>query len=282
MTMAISKAVEAGRRPSSAPHRQHQRQRRGVRSAGRADLRGPRTDRQDRPRQAGAGAGARRAAARGRRQLRRLPDAGPRPGRTLTGDAGQQRQSGPDRGPEDRVLRDLRRARRRPGHPLPAGRQRRQHHGVLEGLQGVRAAAGHAMLGFQAAGAAPIVRRSGGGEADDDRHGDPHRQSGLLGVRARRPRRERRGHRSGQRPADPCRRTSCWPRAKASSSSRRAPRAWRDCCRRGPKAVFDAGLRVVCTVTGHGLKDPDWAITGAAKPVKILPDVDAAASQLGL
>ena len=46
--------------------------------------------------------------------------------------------------------------------------------------------------------------------------------------------------------------------------------------------VFDAGERVVCTVTGHGLKDPDWAITGAAKPVKILPDVDAAASQLGL
>ena len=48
------------------------------------------------------------------------------------------------------------------------------------------------------------------------------------------------------------------------------------------EGVFDAGLRVVCTVTGHGLKDPDWAITGAAKPVKIQPDVDAAANQLGL
>ena len=48
------------------------------------------------------------------------------------------------------------------------------------------------------------------------------------------------------------------------------------------EGVFDAGLRVVCTVTGHGLKDPDWAISGAAKPVKIAPDVDAAARQLGL
>ena len=48
------------------------------------------------------------------------------------------------------------------------------------------------------------------------------------------------------------------------------------------EGVFDAGLRVVCTVTGHGLKDPDWAISGAAKPVKISPDVEAAARQLGL
>jgi threonine synthase len=48
------------------------------------------------------------------------------------------------------------------------------------------------------------------------------------------------------------------------------------------EGVFDAGLRVVCTVTGHGLKDPDWAISGAAKPVKIPPDVDAAARSLGL
>jgi threonine synthase len=35
-------------------------------------------------------------------------------------------------------LRDRRRPRRRPGHPLPAGRQCRQHHGLLEGLPGVR------------------------------------------------------------------------------------------------------------------------------------------------
>jgi threonine synthase len=43
-----------------------------------------------------------------------------------------------------------------------------------------------------------------------------------------------------------------------------------------------AGERVVCTVTGNGLKDPDWAITGAAKPTQVPPDAQVAAARLGL
>jgi threonine synthase len=43
-----------------------------------------------------------------------------------------------------------------------------------------------------------------------------------------------------------------------------------------------AGQRVVCTVTGNGLKDPDWAISGAAKPETIRPTVAGAAEALGL
>jgi threonine synthase len=46
--------------------------------------------------------------------------------------------------------------------------------------------------------------------------------------------------------------------------------------------TLDAGLRVVCTVTGHGLKDPEWAISGAPVPVTIPVDVTAAADALGL
>jgi threonine synthase len=46
--------------------------------------------------------------------------------------------------------------------------------------------------------------------------------------------------------------------------------------------TLDAGLRVVCTVTGHGLKDPEWAISGAPVPVTIPVDVAAAADALGL
>jgi threonine synthase len=46
--------------------------------------------------------------------------------------------------------------------------------------------------------------------------------------------------------------------------------------------TLDAGLRVVCTVTGHGLKDPEWAISGAPVPVTIPSDVTAAADALGL
>ncbi|MDQ1726107.1 MAG: threonine synthase, partial [Frankiaceae bacterium] len=42
------------------------------------------------------------------------------------------------------------------------------------------------------------------------------------------------------------------------------------------------GSRIVCTVTGNGLKDPEWAIAGAPKPVQIQPKVDQAAEALGL
>jgi threonine synthase len=42
------------------------------------------------------------------------------------------------------------------------------------------------------------------------------------------------------------------------------------------------GERVVCTVTGNGLKDPDWAISGAARPETIPPTVAGAAEALGL
>jgi threonine synthase len=39
---------------------------------------------------------------------------------------------------------------------------------------------------------------------------------------------------------------------------------------------------VVCTVTGHGLKDPDWAVATAPAPVTIPPDPLAAADALDL
>ncbi|MEO6702646.1 MAG: pyridoxal-phosphate dependent enzyme, partial [Jatrophihabitantaceae bacterium] len=39
---------------------------------------------------------------------------------------------------------------------------------------------------------------------------------------------------------------------------------------------------VVCTVTGNGLKDPEWAISGAPAPITIPVDANAAAVQLGL
>ncbi len=45
---------------------------------------------------------------------------------------------------------------------------------------------------------------------------------------------------------------------------------------------LEPGQRVVCTVTGNGLKDPDWAISGAPAPVTIPVDAGAAAAQLGL
>jgi threonine synthase len=47
-------------------------------------------------------------------------------------------------------------------------------------------------------------------------------------------------------------------------------------------ANLPRGRRVVCTVTGNGLKDPDWALAGAPPPVRIPADPAAAAAQLEL
>jgi threonine synthase len=44
----------------------------------------------------------------------------------------------------------------------------------------------------------------------------------------------------------------------------------------------ERGSRVVCTVTGNGLKDPDWALAGAPAPTRVPVDVAALAGALGL
>jgi threonine synthase len=39
---------------------------------------------------------------------------------------------------------------------------------------------------------------------------------------------------------------------------------------------------VVCTITGNGLKDPDWALSGAPAPMTVPVDAAAAAAAVGL
>ncbi len=46
--------------------------------------------------------------------------------------------------------------------------------------------------------------------------------------------------------------------------------------------LLDPGQVVVCTVTGHGLKDPQWAIDGAPTPRTVAVDARATAQLLGL
>jgi threonine synthase len=48
------------------------------------------------------------------------------------------------------------------------------------------------------------------------------------------------------------------------------------------EGLIQPGSRVVCTLTGNGLKDPDWAISGAPTPTIVQVDAHAAASALGL
>jgi threonine synthase len=43
-----------------------------------------------------------------------------------------------------------------------------------------------------------------------------------------------------------------------------------------------SGATIVCVLTGHGLKDPEWAITGAAHPPTVPAEAEAVAEELGL
>jgi len=42
------------------------------------------------------------------------------------------------------------------------------------------------------------------------------------------------------------------------------------------------GASVVCVLTGHGLKDPEWAISGAGHPPSVPAETNAVAAELGL
>jgi threonine synthase len=48
------------------------------------------------------------------------------------------------------------------------------------------------------------------------------------------------------------------------------------------EGALERGSTVVCILTGHGLKDPVWAIAGAAHPAGVPADADAVAAELGL
>lgn len=45
---------------------------------------------------------------------------------------------------------------------------------------------------------------------------------------------------------------------------------------------IEKGATVVCILTGHGLKDPDWAIAGAPRPHRVRADMDSILEHLDL
>jgi threonine synthase len=52
--------------------------------------------------------------------------------------------------------------------------------------------------------------------------------------------------------------------------------------RAAASGAIPVGSRVVCTITGNGLKDPDWALSGAPAPTTVPVDAAACAAALGL
>ena len=118
------------------------------------------------------------------------------------------------------------------------------------------------MFGFQAAGSAPIVRghvvKDPETIASAIRIGNP--ASWELATRgARRHRRLLRRHRRRAHPrgaSHPLRRGRHLRRAGLGDQRRRSARA-------GEAGAIPKGATVVLTVTGHGLKDPQWALRNA-------------------
>ena len=133
-------------------------------------------------------------------------------------------------------------------------------------------AAPRACSGGRPAGAAPIVR----GEpvlhpetiATAIQIGNPASWEGAIDG----PRRVGRAHRRGHRRADPRGLPHARRPTRAASSSRRRRRRWPGCSQPRPTDCSRADDVVVCTVTGHGLKDPQRAIA----EVQVGEPVDAA------
>ena len=271
MTCAVSAAVREGARGGHLRlHRQHRGLRRRLCGARRADGRGDRARGQDRHGQAGPGAHARRA----RGQLARAtsivrssscassPIAIPI---ALVNSVNAFRLEGQ----KTARLRDPRRDRRdrRAVHP---GRERRQHDRVLEGVPGGGVRAADARLPGGGRGAAGARRAR-------SRTPRPWRaRSGSATRRAGRRRWARScgssgGDRRRQRRRDPRRLAPARRRARACSASPlRRPR-WPACC----ATARATPQRVVCVLTGHGLKDPQTALDHAGAVVPCEAELDA-------
>jgi threonine synthase len=153
--------------------------------------------------------------------------------------------------------------------------------GYQEYLRDGRSTQAPRMFGFQASGAAPIVT------------GEPVRQPQTIATAIRI------GNPASWLQAEQARDESGG--LISSVTDREILAAYRILAR--DEAVFgelassasvagllrshDAGLippgsRVVCTITGNGLKDPDWALSGAPSPAIISADSGAAAAALRL
>ena len=202
--------------------------------------------------------------------------------------AGQLGQPGPARGPEDRVVRDRRLPRRRPRLPPAAGRQRRQHLGVLARLHRSTSTSAWPPASRGCAASRPRARRrwSPASRSPTRRPGRPRSGSATRprGSSPRRPRDESDGRfravsddqiLAAQRELAARDGVFVEPASAAGIAGLLADVAAGDSY---------AGSTVVVTVTGHGLKDTATALEGFGPLVESVVDADvtAAAAAAGL
>ena len=168
-----------------------------------------------------------------------------------------------------------------------AGRQRREHLGLLAWLHPVRGGRqGHpdpAHVGLPGGGGGAAGARSPGARSRDRGHRDPDRQPGLGAPGAGRPRRVARADRGGHRRADP-RRPGLPGRREGIFVEPASAAGVAGLLAKHERGEVDSGLQIVVTVTGHGLKDIDTALSGRG-PVQaevVAAELDAVAAVCGL
>ena len=186
----------------------------------------------------------------------------------LPGAPRQLGQPRPHRGPEDRRVRGRRGARRRPRLPLRPGRQRRQLHRLPPRLQrGARSAAQPRSCRACSASRPRAAPRSCSARSSSTPRPSPARSASATPPRGSSPstarERQRRLLRRDQRRRRSSRPTASSRPRSASSSSPPPPSASPDCSSAPRRARSPRAPRVVLTVTGHGLKDPQWALRTA-------------------
>ena len=137
------------------------------------------------------------------------------------------------------------------------------------------------MLGFQAAGAAPLVLGRQVDRSRDRRNRHPHRRPGERGEGAARPGRVRWAHRHRRPTRRSSPRSATSPAWRACSASRRPRHPWRGCASSPPLGRIDPGATIVCVLTGHGLKDPDTAQRMIEPPLAAAPTVTDVRRVLG-
>ena len=136
------------------------------------------------------------------------------------------------------------------------------------------------MLGFQAAGAAPLVLGHTVSHpetiATAIRIGQP-----ASGDKALRARDESGGRIEAVTDEQTSRLTATSPAWRASSASLPVPPRWRASGCWSPRGPSIPGATIVCVLTGHGLKDPDTAGRLVEPPISAPPSASGVRAVLG-
>ncbi|MGH2703619.1 MAG: threonine synthase [Actinomycetota bacterium] len=137
-----------------------------------------------------------------------------------------------------------------------------------------------AMFGFQAEGAAPIVRGHPIAEprtiATAIRIGNPASWEGATAAAS-----ESGGQIRAVRDKDILEAYRLLAHEEGLFSELASAASVAGLLKLAAEGVFERGKVAVCVLTGHGLKDPDWAIAGAPTPPLVEPEIDAVAEAVG-